>query len=308
MAESTFSGCLGSPLLVYNHLMNAVTDKTWDLPVAEQPDIRNIAVGVHPQGKATYTLPELWTLHLFLAPVEVGIQECQFRMDRRHILLVPPGIPNHYFFPSRPNRYYYTHFALPSRTAGPCPAVPAVIDLASDFPRWEEDFMDAIQSFPESKLRAEIRLWDMLLRLQDATRESVSTPERIHPVLQKAIRLIELRLTEPLPIAALAAEVGISHNQLTRLFQKRFGKTAQAYARSRKLLRARHLLLNTTRSVKEIAVEVGIANLQLFNKSIRREFGCSPRALRGGRQRTPSTRRPPRDVRHRLAPPGCNRP
>jgi AraC-like DNA-binding protein len=62
--------------------------------------------------------------------------------------------------------------------------------------------------------------------------------------------------------------------------QKRFQQTAQAYQRSRRLQRAHHLLQHTTRRVKEIAVEVGLADLQRFNKAIRREYGCAPRALR----------------------------
>ncbi|HAS83978.1 MAG TPA: hypothetical protein DCS43_15195 [Verrucomicrobia bacterium] len=260
--------------------MKAITSQAWEVPIREKPVIKQIAVGEHAQGRATYTLPTLWTLHLFQEPVEVGIGDHLFRLGSQQILLVPPNLTNHYYFPFRPNRYYYAHFALPASTLNGVDAVPAVSDPEHDYPRWKADFLEAIQIFPEDRWRAEIRFWDMLLRLLDGAARPVPTRDMISPALQKAIRLIELRLTEPIAIPALAAGVGISHNHLTRLFQKRFQKTVQAYIRSRRLQQAHHLLRYTTQSVKEIAVEVGIANLQLFNKSIRNEFGCAPRKIR----------------------------
>jgi len=41
------------------------------------------------------------------------------------------------------------------------------------------------------------------------------------------------------------------------------------------------LLVYSTLPVKVIASEVGIPDLHLFNKTIRRELGHSPRAIRG---------------------------
>ncbi len=55
-----------------------------------------------------------------------------------------------------------------------------------------------------------------------------------------------------------------------------------AYLRQRRMALARMLLENTNQSVKEIAHACGIPDAQLFNKTVRREFGASPTALRGG--------------------------
>ena len=259
--------------------MQAMTRQTWEVPVGTKPDIKQMAVGGHARGQATYILPALWTLHLFQRAVEVRIEGALFRLGPGQLLLVPPNLANHYYFPGQPNHYYFAHFELPACAAPGCTSLPAAVDLGGDFPRWEADYLEAIQIFSEDKLRAEIRLWDMLLRLQDAM--TSASPKVVGaPSLQKAVRLIELRLTEPIAIAALAVEVGVSHNHLIRLFQQRYQQTVQAYIRRRRLQRAQHLFRYTTRSVKSIAVEVGIANLQLFNKSIRREFGCAPRQLR----------------------------
>jgi AraC-like DNA-binding protein len=52
------------------------------------------------------------------------------------------------------------------------------------------------------------------------------------------------------------------------------------YVRRRRVERARHLLLHSGLSIKQVACEVGLPDLQLFNKTIRRAYGVAPRSLR----------------------------
>jgi transcriptional regulator GlxA family with amidase domain len=52
------------------------------------------------------------------------------------------------------------------------------------------------------------------------------------------------------------------------------------YIRRLRTERARHLLVNSTLPVKAVAVQVGLPDLQQFNKVIRRELGRSPREVR----------------------------
>ena len=70
--------------------------------------------------------------------------------------------------------------------------------------------------------------------------------------------MIELRLAETLSVKALADEVGISHNHLTRLFRAAVGDTVIGYIRQRRVQRARHLLEHTTLPIKTVAAQVGI--------------------------------------------------
>ena len=92
--------------------------------------------------------------------------------------------------------------------------------------------------------------------------------------------MIERRLGDSLNVADLAEELGISHNHLTRLFRSKYGMTIAGYIRKRRVERARHLLAFSTIPVKSVAVEVGIPDLHLFNKTIRAVLGRSPRAVR----------------------------
>jgi len=95
------------------------------------------------------------------------------------------------------------------------------------------------------------------------------------------VHTIEKRFGErTLAVAELAVELGISHNHLTRLFRRTFDKTAVAYIRERRMGLAKHLLLNTNLPIKSIAYQVGIPDLHLFNKTVHRELGASPRVFR----------------------------
>jgi transcriptional regulator GlxA family with amidase domain len=98
--------------------------------------------------------------------------------------------------------------------------------------------------------------------------------------VRNAVAQIEMRLHESLSVSEIARSAGVSYGYLSRLFQAAYGVTVVAYLRERRMKRARHLLLDSDLPIKAIAGSVGIADLHLFNKTIRRTFGCSPRQVR----------------------------
>jgi transcriptional regulator GlxA family with amidase domain len=119
-------------------------------------------------------------------------------------------------------------------------------------------------------------VWDLLWSLASPLKGG------IHPLVERARSLIELRLGQPIVVAALAQELGCSHNHLTRLFRSELRASVAGWIRSRRAQRARHLLLNTSMPIGEIAAEVGIPDPHHFNKVIRRELGRAPREIREG--------------------------
>ena len=88
--------------------------------------------------------------------------------------------------------------------------------------------------------------------------------------------------------AQIAKRAGISHNQLTRLSDQTFGLGVAAYMRKRRLDKAEHLLDRSNLPIKAIAAEMGIPDLQQFNKFMRKETGSSPTKIR--------LKRPPREA------------
>ncbi len=102
--------------------------------------------------------------------------------------------------------------------------------------------------------------------------------------LRQAIVCMERNLESPLPIAAVASEVGLSQRQLERLFRSHTGMTAVRYYLASRLDRARGLVTQTEMPLLSIAVACGFSSQEYFARAYRRHFGLQPsRDRREGR-------------------------
>ncbi len=61
-------------------------------------------------------------------------------------------------------------------------------------------------------------------------------------ILNRALWLIETRLSQPITLQAMAADLGVSPEWLTRSFATAFGQTFMRYVWRRRLTRAAHQL------------------------------------------------------------------
>ena len=112
--------------------------------------------------------------------------------------------------------------------------------------------------------------------------DTVST--RLENALQTLIEAVEARLQEPLAVPALAEMAALSQNYLARVFRLRYGMTIPHFILLRRIELARHLLSTSKATVKQIAQEVGLPDVQHFNKQFRRLVGSSPTAFRAAQR------------------------
>jgi len=99
-----------------------------------------------------------------------------------------------------------------------------------------------------------------------------------------ALNILEMRALHLPPREAELAELcGVSKSQLNRLFVANIGKTPAEYWDEKRLRAARLFLLETRRSIKSIAYEMGFNSLPHFSAWVRRKFGASPREIRDRR-------------------------
>ncbi len=96
------------------------------------------------------------------------------------------------------------------------------------------------------------------------------------PRLRTAALLIEQRLGNPPGVRALAAMVGVSARQLSRLFMAETGLTPAGYIRDARLTQAHLLVTTTPRSLAQIASETGFADAAHFSSAFRRRYGLPP--------------------------------
>jgi transcriptional regulator GlxA family with amidase domain len=107
-------------------------------------------------------------------------------------------------------------------------------------------------------------------------------PLRVHvgtsqPKLTEAVSLMEANIEEPISLDELAAHVGISRRQLERIFQKYLQCVPTRYYLELRLTRARQLLLQTNRSIVDVALACGFVSAPHFSKCYRDFFGLPPR-------------------------------
>jgi len=86
--------------------------------------------------------------------------------------------------------------------------------------------------------------------------------------------------SKPIDLEGAAAFAGLSPYHFLRLFRRVLGVTPHQYLIRTRLCRAVHLLVETPRSITEIAFDVGFGDLSNFVRSFHRAAGLSPRAFR----------------------------
>ena len=123
--------------------------------------------------------------------------------------------------------------------------------------------------------------------LDPGSEEEEAMSPKVEMAVQTLVGLIEARLRENLSVPDLASEAHLSQSYLARAFRVRYGLTVPNYLLRRRIELARHLLTTSRLSIKQVAAEVGLADIQHFNKQFRRLTGVSPSAYRAEHVRAP---------------------
>lgn len=250
---------------------------TWPIDLSAPPQVRyGVARAVHGPGVQRFCLPGAWALHLYDYRAALRMGSHELLIEPGTFSVTPPGVEVVYRW-RRASSHLCFHFSLAGDGEATC-RLPALSVLGERFGDVRGSLCDAVNALQSQPARAAARLWDVLWMLSETTVEHADGA--LHPSLRSAVSFIESRLNGSLRVSDVVERAAISHNQLTRLFREAFGATIVGYIRRRRAQRACHLLTQTTMPIKAVAIEVGLADLQQFNKLIHRELGESPRALR----------------------------
>lgn len=249
------------------------------LPVSAKPTLIVAQIGVHGDRPTPRYVQEsgLWSLHVYLYHGELRIGDERQAIRPGTMALAPPDCTLEYHLNGRSEHFYALFNAAPV----PPVSVPAMIPLGEQREKVCAEFREMIAVGATNKLRAEVKLWDLLLFASEGENAGSATSQPSHPAVQRALRLIEERLSETIDIATLADDTGLSHSHLIRLFRAHIQCPPVQYIARRRMEIAANLIKHTSMPVKDVAQQVGIADLHQFNKMFRRYTGLAPRAWRG---------------------------
>lgn len=102
-------------------------------------------------------------------------------------------------------------------------------------------------------------------------------------LVDQAVVRLGRQLDRDLPIAVLAAELGLSAGWLHRAFRRRTGTTPRAFRERVRLEHARDLLGAGGLPVARVANLVGYHDPLYFSRAYHRHFGCPPSGHRDGK-------------------------
>lgn len=101
-----------------------------------------------------------------------------------------------------------------------------------------------------------------------------------HPRLIKVIQLMQNQTEEILSCTEIGEKVGLSTRQMERIFRTYLRTTPNAFYMQLRLERAKHLLLQSTMSITQIATACGFNSTSYFTRCYSRGFGLTPRQQR----------------------------
>ena len=100
------------------------------------------------------------------------------------------------------------------------------------------------------------------------------------PRIARAIARMEEAIDREVPVAELAASVGLSPSRFAYLFRRDTAIPPARYLHTLRMERARLLLERTFLSVKEVMAYVGVNDPSHFSRDFRRYHGVPPTGLR----------------------------
>jgi AraC-like DNA-binding protein len=222
---------------------------------------------------------ECWSLHFYNYAGTLKMEGKSLTFQSGSVSLIPPGVEAQWHFPPYAS-HYYAHFKSRPRSQGGGVDI-CLLSSADVVPDGFGGQLDELmRSFAAGDvLRASVSLWDLLFQLINPA-AAPAFSHLLHPTLQIALAVIRNNPGKNLRVQHLAAQMGVSRSQLTRLFQKEFQCGVKEYIQRANIARATSLLRRSAMTIKSIAISCGFNDLSHFNKTIRREIGTSPSQYR----------------------------
>ena len=152
---------------------------------------------------------------------------------------------------------------------------------------WGPERAAAVENFIRSTPRPESPLERFFLRAvigevrwRAAQSPAPASGRQIHvsdPRLGRALKIIETRRRDiSLSQRDIAADIGLSRGHLGRLFRAHVGCGVRTYVTHLRIREATSLLVETSKSVKEVSAAVGFASEAQCDRCFKRMLGVSP--------------------------------
>ncbi|HWT74185.1 MAG TPA: AraC family transcriptional regulator [Mobilitalea sp.] len=119
----------------------------------------------------------------------------------------------------------------------------------------------------------------IILMLHSLHKENISN-SKDREIVHKACLILTKPSSYDCSIQDLARELGIGYEKFRKLFKKQVGVSPGCFVMQKRMDVAKTYLIEKSKSVKEIAVELGFSDAYAFSKQFRQSVGISPSEFR----------------------------
>ena len=252
-----------------------------ELNLNDRPMITYSGVGLY-KGSSIhhFTLKDVYTMHLYEYDGELSCNSQKFRIQPSCLSITPPYAKLDYYFQDTICNHYCFHFKLSKSNHQKIYSIPIMQSLNKKKDILKK-FKQAVNNYVTASLESEVSLWNILFEL--STKNNDTQLKKFHPAISESLNYIDANLHKNLSVKDIAKNVNLTPTHLSRIFKHDLKTTIVQYLTKQRVEKAEYMLIYTTKSIKVIAYEVGIPDIQYFNKVIRKFTGLAPSKIRSNK-------------------------
>jgi len=249
-------------------LLDAVSLRRAELRLCERFDGQNRMWNVEEHCHPYFEL-------LLFLEGEAGIEAGGRSLDASpsDLVIYPPGLPH----TEHVDRDRRQQIICLWADLGSCPRFDQAIKLSDTRGAFRQLFQSiwvehvGNRRFAQQVIACYLRTLVWLVRQQLA-----EPPTESRLQVERCLTYIHENYAQDFPVEALAEMVSVSPSYLFRIFRKRMGVTPVHYRNLVRVDRAKHLLLDGTLRLDQIAGRVGFEDVRYFTRVFKKETGASP--------------------------------
>jgi len=139
---------------------------------------------------------------------------------------------------------------------------------------------EAVRAQPYGALRMSGLMLEVVAEILRGQQGLSYGPSSHIPVLEQAAQALRLHCHAPISLVSLARQHGLSPSHFRQLFHKHYGCAPRTYLRKTRIEKACRLMMGSSKTLSEIAREVGFESVHSFSKAFHEEEGITPSEYR----------------------------
>lgn len=218
----------------------------------------------------------------------IRINDKTYSLPPGKAFLVKVPSDHEYWMPEKSEEWEFMYITLVGESAGACwkefiERFGHVADFSEQsgiIRLLKQINQEAINDEISDRYIASAKAYTFVMALHRYGKGHIKITEAIPEALQRAVRLIEEDLSQPLSLADLSHEAGLSKYYFIDLFQHHFHLTPIQYITKKRMERSMEWLSNSDLPIKEIAILTGYESSNYFSKAFKKSIGESPKEFR----------------------------